>query len=579
MSQKIIGLDIGAYSVKALLLDPRKRGAILQLLELRLPQDPVAPLAPAPAPPAPTAAGQEEAELLDDDALLDDDPDALPPLEGGEPTMAPALLAPAWARAAGELLGGLRADGDIIGAPLPGQQAATLHLPSPFPERNKLAKILPGLLMDRMPLPMDEVIHDFTMRPDGKGGHVAVVGFARITDIAAFVAALQEQGLDPSAVAIPELVMEQAARALLPAQGTTALLDMGHSGARLIVWHEGRAALSRTIHVGGQHLSAKIAEVFQASEEDAERVKLAHAAIVPPAAPGVEEDPSRVALSRALVEGLVPLVRDLRRSLQSLYAKDRVEVSKLVLTGGSSRITGIAAHLSDALGIQVELLSPDSFEQPEGMEVDPIARGAIAQRGAMALGMTLSLYSSSARAQSVNLRRGKLAFRGSSPFLRAQRVRIIAAAAVLGVLFLLAMMMQYKDRAAQRDAMRAAVITESKKLFGQPVYSKKDVLKRMEGNTATQTSVAPKMSAYQLLFELTDKVAPDTKLEVSRMEVDVTRSLVQIYGNTDEPQTVDKIVGELEGVKCLKDIKKDKLQVKGEGDVSFELQINSGGCS
>jgi hypothetical protein len=42
---------------------------------------------------------------------------------------------------------------------------------------------------------------------------------------------------------------------------------------------------------------------------------------------------------------------------------------------------------------------------------------------------------------------------------------------------------------------------------------------------------------------------------------------------------VDKLVTDLENIKCLKDIKKDKLQVKSEEEASFELQINSGGCS
>lgn len=571
MTQKIIGLDVGAYSVKALLIDTRKRGAVLQLLEQRIP----APQAPAPqltpAPPAPDAL----------DAVLDDatedapapDADAAPPVSDVAPT-------PEWARVASDMLVALRAEGDLIGVPMPAHQAMTLQLPSPFPDRSKLAKILPGMLMDRMPLPLDEVTHDFTVRPDGKGGNVAVVGFGRIADVSAFIDALRAVNLDPACILVPELVLEQTARAVLPASGTTALLDLGHSGARLVIWHEGRAALSRTMHVGGQHLTAKIAEVFQSSLEDAERVKLAHAAIL---TPGEEQDASRAALSRALVDGLAPLVRDLRRSLQSLYAKERVEVGQLLLTGGSSRITGLCEHLTEALGIPTARLGPDALARADGRadgpEIPFEAREAIAQRGLVALGVALSIQSVSARAQTVNLRQGKLAYRGSSPFMRAQLTRLAAAAAVLFVLLLGALGMQYKDRAAQRDAMRAAVIAESKKLFGQPVYTKADVAKRVAGNTAATTTVAPKMSAYALLFELSDKADPEMKLDLSRVEVDVTRALIQIYGSTSDPQAVDKLVTDLENIKCLKDIKKDKLQVKSEEEASFELQINSGGCS
>jgi type IV pilus assembly protein PilM len=573
MTQKIIGLDVGAYSVKALLIDTRKRGAVLQLLEQRIP----APQAPAPqiapAPPAPDALDAVLNDAVLDDAIEDAsalDADAAPaPVSDVAPT-------PDWARVASDMLVALRAEGDLIGVPMPAHQAMTLQLPSPFPDRSKLAKILPGMLMDRMPLPLDEVTHDFTVRPDGHGGNVAVVGFGRIADVSALIDALRAVNLDPNCILVPELVLEQTARAVLPTSGTTALLDLGHSGARLVIWHEGRAALSRTMHVGGQHLTAKIAEVFQSSLEDAERVKLAHAAIL---TPGEEQDASRAALSRALVDGLAPLVRDLRRSLQSLYAKERVEVGQLLLTGGSSRITGLCEHLTEALGIPTARLGADALGRADGPEIPFEAREAIAQRGLVALGVALSIQSVSARAQTVNLRQGKLAYRGSSPFMRAQLTRLVAAAAVLFVLLLGALGMQYKDRAAQRDAMRAAVIAESKKLFGQPVYTKADVAKRVAGNTAAQTTVAPKMSAYALLFELSDKADPEMKLDLSRVEVDVTRALIQIYGSTSDPQAVDKLVTDLENIKCLKDIKKDKLQVKSEEEASFELQINSGGCS
>lgn len=562
MSQKIIGLDIGAYSVKALVLDPRKQGVVLQLLEHKIERP-----APAASSPDVPAAGAEDAPWQ---TLAGD-------VGKASAAEVEAPLRPAWAQAAGALLAPVREEGDLIAASLPDQQAATLHIPVPFGERGKVAKILPGLLMDRMPLPMEEVVYDFTLHADGTGGHTAVIGFARRADVAAFVRELAAQGLDPAAVSVPELVLEQVARALLPADGQScALLDLGHSATRLIVWHQGRAALVRTIHVGGQHLTAHVAEVFKASEEDAERVKHAHAAIL---LPGEDQDPSRAALSSALVEGLKPLVRDLRRSLQALYAKERVEVRHIYITGGTSRITHIERHLSEALGVEVQRLSEAALEAPGGPRVPPELRARLVQHGAMALGQAQVIQTVAARANHVNLRQGALSYRGSSSFMRAYLMRMAAAAAVLMVLLLAALGMQYKDRAAQRDAMRAAVKTESKKLFGQEVYTKKDVLKRVEGSSATRTSVAPKTSAYQLLFELASKVDPGMKLEVSRMEFDVTRSLVQIYGSTSDPQAVDKLVSDLEGVKCLKDIKKDKLQVKSEDEASFELQINSGGCS
>jgi hypothetical protein len=139
--------------------------------------------------------------------------------------------------------------------------------------------------------------------------------------------------------------------------------------------------------------------------------------------------------------------------------------------------------------------------------------------------------------------------------------------------------MQHRDRAAQRDAMRNAVTVESKKLFGTAIYNKADVLKRLENKNAEVVSVAPKMSAYVLLFSLVEKIDPSMSLEISRLEVDLGRNLVQVYGVTSDPQAVDKLVTDLEALKCLRDVKRDKLQVRSETEASFELQINAGGCT
>ena len=98
-------------------------------------------------------------------------------------------------------------------------------------------------------------------------------------------------------------------------------------------------------------------------------------------------------------------------------------------------------------------------------------------------------------------------------------------------------------------------------------------VRRAEGD------LTPRSSAYSVLYDLVSRVSETHKLRLNRIEVDMTRNLVQVYGETSSPQTVDLLVTELEQLECLRSIKKDKLQVKSDTETNFELQINASGCT
>ena len=173
----------------------------------------------------------------------------------------------------------------------------------------------------------------------------------------------------------------------------------------------------------------------------------------------------------------------------------------------------------------------------------------------------------------INLRRGPFAYKGRSSYVRSQLVWLGAAAAALLMLLIGALWMQRNDLEAQREAMRAAVAKETKQVFGASLYKAADIKKRAAGAGAEAASVAPKVSAYEQLFQIVDAIGRGTELSLTRYEVDVSRKIVQLRGTTSSPQAVDQIVVDLEKVECVKNIKKDKLQVKNENTVNFELQI------
>ncbi|MEM1348945.1 MAG: hypothetical protein AAGI01_10340, partial [Myxococcota bacterium] len=232
-------------------------------------------------------------------------------------------------------------------------------------------------------------------------------------------------------------------------------------------------------------------------------------------------------------------------------------------------VRGMDRHLGEQLGAAVSLLDLEAMD----LEV-PVAN---ARRHQMALAWSLSQQAvhDRARQRLIDLRQGPFVFRGRSSYMRGQLQKFALAAAVLFVLLVVALLTQRQELVAQREAMRAAVKEESLKLFQEPVYKSKDIMARINAEDAGSGGLAPRKSAWALMYELTTTINQDTELKLSRYEVDAERKLVQIYGTTTSPQAVDAIVSDLEKMECLKSIKKDKLAVRKEDEVSFELQIQS----
>ncbi len=585
MANQFIGLDVGTWSVKAVVIDPKTKGQIVLFDEERIIR-----LAPAPAPPEPVAEDPPAADDAPTDAIAAQggEPggdweaskdEGAPAGEGEDAPESQASEAPpedeteAWSEALSRLLSRLDVDQDAIATALPFGDAMTITLEDlPFGDPRQLARIMPNLLIDRLPMNLSEVVTDFYVTSDGES-HEATVGFAKLGPMGEFIEGMKGAGTNPALVGVPELLLGEISKTIGDEddESTWAVLDMGHSSTRVLLVRAGEVVAARSVRRGGEAVTRSLAETFRIDWEAAERLKHQQGAILQVSE---EQDPGRAALGRAVTGALSPLVRELRRTFRSLYARRQLRVDRIYMVGGASLISGLDAHLTQELGVPVAHLDLNSEA------AEPQNAGALA-RAALGLSAARSLAGDRASERTVNLRQGPFVYRGKSSYLRSQLRFFAAAAAVLMLLGAGALMAQRADLMAQRDAMRAAVTAESKKLFGKPLYKEKDIVARLTTtDTSSESSIAPKRSAFDLMHELITSIKDDKPFRTRRVEVDAERKLMQIYGYTSTAQEVVKIVSEIEEMECIKegDVKQDKLQTTKD-EVSFELQINASGCS
>ncbi|RAL22820.1 hypothetical protein DL240_07970 [Lujinxingia litoralis] len=573
MANRIVGLDIGAWSLKAVALDVLQRPVeVVGFAEVAL-----AALAEEGAP----VSEVEQAELEGAGSEAPEDAEAAgaedaSPKEGEEEELeavvpqAQPLQAP-WVRA----LKGLIDQGFFEGvsrvvATMPNGDALTLRLEVPFEGKAQVSSVLPHLLMGSLPMPLQRVTYDFEVMA-GKGDEEweALVAFVESERLGALLSQMQSVGVDPAMIGIPELALRLAAeRAMMLDASAYAVIDFGHAHTRLLIQDGERTVVARTIKQGGEHLSQGLSEAFNLSLSEAERLKHQRAMLDVDA---TEADEALVRISQVCGDVVGPLVRDLRRTFQSAYARDRVQVEAIFMCGGASRLKGLKPHLEREFGVAVSPLSVELAVAEEAA----VAFGGRQPEAALALGAALMSVREKGQPEPINLRQGAFEFRGKSSYVRAQFTRLGIAAAVLVVLGLGVLLMQRLDQRAQLDAMKDAVAEQTQALFGERLTSPAAIRARLGGAAGPERGFVPLMSAYELLHLITRGTASAGELQLDRIDIDTDRQLIQMVGVTDSPQSVDQIAAQLEQEECLRDARKEKVTVQGDNRVQFEIHVTS----
>lgn len=179
------------------------------------------------------------------------------------------------------------------------------------------------------------------------------------------IAAAESAGLEVDIVDVEAFASYRAfveADADFQPSGPFVLVDMGGQITDVSVVDGGKFALTRSIPLAGEALTNALQSYFKLSYEEATQGKLVLdlRPLIDTQGP-LENPPLRV------VQPLIDeLIREIRRSInyfqsQQGDARDK-KPSQLILTGGSSQMTGLPEYFSHKLGLQV--ITPNFFMNP-----------------------------------------------------------------------------------------------------------------------------------------------------------------------------------------------------------------------
>lgn len=296
---------------------------------------------------------------------------------------------------------------DRIVTAMPGQFISSRIVPFNFSDPRKIANAVLYEVEDLVPFNLDEMIveHQILGSQDDKTMVLAVM--TRKNFLASFLDYLERIDIDPKLIDIDSLSLYNlSAHIDHDPNEVYGLVDIGHEKTSVCLVEGEILKMFRTINLGGRYITEFLARDLETTFAEAEKIKHEVNSVT------WEENKANSNLSeQELVLGKKVGVaangfaKELSRTIYAFKIWDKKPISKIYLSGGTSRLKGIENYLEDQLGVPVvknDLTQTDLKLLPhlaENMEIIP-----------QGIAIGLRAVSSAKSHSTINLRKGEFAY-------------------------------------------------------------------------------------------------------------------------------------------------------------------------
>jgi len=232
-------------------------------------------------------------------------------------------------------------DTDCVVVALPGDRLSTHQLSFPFHERRKLAQAVPFAVEEELPFDLDNVVTEWMLIGGDRENAEVLAIVAPRREISDLLSQLDGAGCAPHTLEAEGLVLGNLC-SVFDLPGCRLLVDLGHHKTTFCLVVNERSVASRTVAVGAGQLTAALAADRGLSLPDAERAKCEEGVL--------SADFEPVGPQSAKV--LDRLVREVVRTVGGIESRlGGAPLDGLTLFGGGALLMGIDAFLSERTGI------------------------------------------------------------------------------------------------------------------------------------------------------------------------------------------------------------------------------------
>lgn len=528
--RRVLGLDLGSHTVKAVELRQTLRG--VEVGQLRaLPRE--ADGAGGAAPGADEAADQAFARRLRQLAALHQLPT------------------------------------DLVVAALASDRVTSRRLSFPFRDRKRLAQAVPFEVEAELPFALEDVIINWEVLGGGAGRADILALVAPRAEVASVLATLRAAEIEPRILEAEGHVLGNLA-ALFPQPGVRLYVDVGHRKTTLALAAEGRILALRAVATAGLHLTRALARDRSLSEADAERRKCEEGLLVRRPGEG-DVAATSPAVEAVLVRVAHEIVRTIGAAGPTLDALG-APLEGLVLLGGTARLPHLDAFLAARTGYAAQ-----RFGFPPGAAGSALVAGGDPLLFAPAV--ALALRGSLQAKTRADFRRDELAWRrdlsGMGRELRPT-LRLAGLAAGLAVLLLGTGVWSAARRAMALDAHVASLYAAAfpgQPLPADPSAAMREAVRQAHERADVLGVYRGNLSALDLLAEISARVPED--LDIVLEELSIDRQVVRLRGFSKSFEGVDRLKSELSGFEPFSEIQVSEIKDEAKrGGKSFSVTIS-----
>jgi type IV pilus assembly protein PilM len=526
MPQKIIGLDIGSYSIKAVHLRRTFRG--FELVGFR------------------EQVISREGETAPSEAV---------------------------AQGIAQLYGEGHLSGDVVISSIPGHQVSARIVKLPFSDRKKLEQVIPFEVEGYTPFNIEDMVVSYHIVNVEEGEAQILALLAKKDVVRDHLEILGRVDISPKIVDLDVLALYTIS-SIMPQTGEDpfSIADIGASKTSLCIIDGGHVSMIRTLPIGGDAITRAIQGEFDLPYEEAEKGKILHGIILEEG----EEPQEERRFSHCITSSLSPLIREMKQTFHSYEADHHKGVHRVFLCGGTSALGNLIPYLSRELGVEAEPL--DVLDAP----FSRLPSGAV-PAGLIPHGLGLGLRGvGNGRVSQVNFRRNEFALRSEIREIKGRLLvgGIIMLAILLLVFFDLYLKMDmkqrtYEDLRAEVRKVFTATLPEVKNIVNEVQQMRSEIQGLKKGSFLFSESGEEGMSMLDLMREITVQIPGDVTVDVKDLAID--RGRVAITGETDSFESVDKIRAGLQKFTGFKRVSLTHAKVGGKGDkVEFKFSISMG---
>lgn len=456
------------------------------------------------------------------------------------------------------------------------------------------------------PFNMDETIFDQQIIDISNGTTSVLSAMCRKEHIEGFLGALKELEIEPKVIDVdylayinifPFLKNDDAPRhqehedTKLPVldfgDSCKLILDIGHLKTAMILVNDNKFVTARTIRMGGRYITEILAKGLDITYGEAQRLK--HAVSYLEYKPDAQPTPGRekeFQVAQQMALAATDLVKEIIRTLHSFKAQESLVPSQILVTGGTACISNLVPFLESSIELPIRNLSFNS-DKLKVEEADEDKTPILSQALSIALrGVPNKLQSQ------INMRKGELALVGSydAVFKQLSNITLLTFGLILclvgsyGLRWWL-----YND---QIEALKTQFRTEVKQTLGAEPRQLSNIaaeknwsLKRYADKTFSimKEESQEKKKAIDGFLELQSVVPLKVLREVSNsidksVSLDLTNFHVRasgqviIEGETIDLATAEKIGGIVKNIEGLDAVKmNDPERIPGSDKVKFSL--------